>query len=1019
MKSKKLKKILAVAIASTMVSTIAPMKASAEWLRDSQNSWNWTEEGNKATGWKQVEGTWYYFDASGKMLTGWVQTSDSKWYYLNADGSMKTGWLQSSDGKWYYLVSSGEMKTGWVKDTDGSWYFTDASGAMQTGVVEVEGKIYVLQANGAMATGSVVVAGTTYTIDASGAIAGDKLPVPEKAFTAQGATSISNNINKTTNTGTNTNDSVTSTGGSSSSSSSSHHHSSISKNTNTTNNSNTNTNNNNSNTNTNTNSNTNINVTANQDLSCDQAGTYGPASGSVDVNNVAVNAPGVTLKNMHIKGDLVLGEGIGEGDVHLENVIVDGTTTVTGGGKNSVHFTDSVLATVIVNKNNGQIRIVVEGNSQVAEVQLQSPAKLEESGLTGGATGFNNVSVTDSVQTGNNLQVELVGSFETINSRAENVRIQLAEGTDIQNLVLNVAATVLGTGRIDMATINSAGTILSIRPENMVLHAYSVSLRDQSGHITQINDSYSNATTAAMVSVKLNPNSVKVNMDRFVAGITANDFNVSAKLGGQDYTLQGLQYDARNQRFTFYPVPLSDSNIGKTLRVTVGTTEGAVKVTGTEKSDEITIGNGFSGRITDVQGMGISGVTIKFRQGANARDGEIAKTVVTDEDGYYTAYLAPGQYTGELSGDGIIRTYMYASSLTGSFNTNQNETAIRATAMDSVKIVLTWGEHPRDEDSHLLGPTADGQGRFHTWYSNKIYAASDGIRYADLDHDDTSSYGPETTTIYKLVNGKYRFYVHNFSGEASLTGSGAKVEVYKGSNLTPAKTISIPTHARNQNALYWFVFDMDVSDNGNTINITEINELRNATNSLLKLSDSSETSYVIYNGYNGLGTIQGVPAGTVADLKADISVYDGGALKVLEAESSVRTTAAFDAAVELSNSTALANNQIVAVKAQDGTIWNYVITLAQATTSSSATTSSAVTLEAGSVGVAGDKKITGLTLGNKYIVKQGTDYYGVLANGDLSEPKITRAEAEQAARALTTTEIVHLDNDKTYKVEIV
>jgi hypothetical protein len=929
MKSKKLKQILAIAIASTMVSTIAPVTASAAWLKDSQNNWSFIEGGNKVTGWKQVDGTWYHFDANGKMQTGWVQTADSKWYYMSANGGMKTGWLQDTNGKWYYLASSGEMKTGWILDTDGKWYFADVSGAMQTGIIQVQGKTYVLEASGAMATGSVVIGEETYTLDASGAITGDKLPTPGKVFTNEGKAQESNVTEDTKPETTSSTDNSSSS--SSSSSSSRHHHSSSSSSS----------------------------ITSGQDLSCDAAGTYGPDSGTVEVNNVSVNAPGVTLKNMHIKGDLVLGEGVGEGDVYLNNVTVDGTTIVKGGGQNSIHFVNSVLATVIVNKNDGKIRLVVEGNSQVAEVQLESPAKLEESNLSGGATGFNNIDVTDNVQTGSNLQVELVGSFETINSRATNVRIQLDQSTDVQNLVLNVLAQVLGTGTINTATINSGadGSTLSSRPENMVLRANSVSLRDESaGTQTTITDSYSNAASTAITGVKLGVDSIKVNMSNFVAGLTTGDFNVTAKLDGQDYTLQNLNYDANDQRLTFDPVAL-EGNVGKVLQVTI--TPASDKVTGSAQSDQVTVKNGFSGRITDVQGVGISGVTIKFRQGADSRDGDVVGTVVTDDEGYYTAYLAPGQYTGEMSGTGILKTYMYASSLSDRFNVKQNETAIRATGMDSVKIVLTWGVSPSDEDSHLEGPTADG-GRFHTWYADKIYQGGDGIRYADLDWDDTDSYGPETTTIYKLEDGNYRFYVHNYSGEAPLVGSGAKVEVYKGSSETANNTFTIPNDTSKTDAGYWFVFDMSVSNNGETINVSPVNELRKSM--ILKVADAAEASYCIYDGdsftdedgtvqiENGL--IEGVPAGTVADIKADLSAYDGGTLKVFAQGTDVSNATKFDAATELLDSSALDNGQIVAVKEQDGTIKAYTISVigenpvldSDYLTQNDTTTPSAVTL---------------------------------------------------------------------------
>ena len=68
-----------------------------------------------------------------------------------------------------------------------------------------------------------------------------------------------------------------------------------------------------------------------------------------------------------------------------------------------------------------------------------------------------------------------------------------------------------------------------------------------------------------------------------------------------------------------------------------------------------------------------------------------------------------------------------------------------------------------DLDSHLVGPKKDGNGSFHIAYYDKTYSEGD-TKYADLDLDDTSSYGPETTTVYNMnETGTYSFYVHDFT----------------------------------------------------------------------------------------------------------------------------------------------------------------------------------------------------------------------------------------------------------------
>ncbi|WP_374718156.1 S8 family serine peptidase [Neobacillus sp.] len=117
------------------------------------------------TGWKFINGSWYYYKNNVKQ-TGWV--FDKSWYYLDKDGKMKTGWIK--DGKhWYYLKNSGAMVTGWYK-VGNIWYYFQQSGTMKTGWVHVNGKWYYLKSSGAMATGWVKDGKRWYYLDQSGAM---------------------------------------------------------------------------------------------------------------------------------------------------------------------------------------------------------------------------------------------------------------------------------------------------------------------------------------------------------------------------------------------------------------------------------------------------------------------------------------------------------------------------------------------------------------------------------------------------------------------------------------------------------------------------------------------------------------------------------------------------------------------------------------------------------------------------------------------------------------------------------
>ena len=51
------------------------------WV-ETEKGWMYYEDGEKAIGWKDLSGTWYYFNKDGIMETGWVSVG-GHWYYLN------------------------------------------------------------------------------------------------------------------------------------------------------------------------------------------------------------------------------------------------------------------------------------------------------------------------------------------------------------------------------------------------------------------------------------------------------------------------------------------------------------------------------------------------------------------------------------------------------------------------------------------------------------------------------------------------------------------------------------------------------------------------------------------------------------------------------------------------------------------------------------------------------------------------------------------------------------------------
>ncbi len=217
-----------------------------------------------------------------------------------------------------------------------------------------------------------------------------------------------------------------------------------------------------------------------------KAGTYGPEQGIKTIDgNVVISVAGVTLQNTVINGSLALTEDIGEGSVFLKNVTVR-NTIIKGGGTNSITLEDCTLGKLTINKSDGNVRVIALGNTSVAEVELNSGARLEESGLTG--NGFDGITIAGTVPA--NSVIVLDGKFQSVEIASPKITVQLvrgsvarltvvrgaagttvkvAEGARISSLILNAAVTVTGQGIVEKAQVSANGVTMEKSPVKIVL----------------------------------------------------------------------------------------------------------------------------------------------------------------------------------------------------------------------------------------------------------------------------------------------------------------------------------------------------------------------------------------------------------------------------------------------------------------------------------------------------------------------------------------------------------------------
>ncbi len=214
-------------------------------------------------------------------------------------------------------------------------------------------------------------------------------------------------------------------------------------------------------------------------------------------------------------------------------------------------------------------------------------------------------------------------------------------------------------------------------------------------------------------------------------------------------------------------------------------------------------------------GIGISDITVYVRGGSGNTTGEVLQTLTTNSSGYYiTDGLSAGNYTlqfvDERSAEIPFNTSSINVTVSGNETSAENNISLVQPGDYEFRVVLTWGETPYDLDSHLL--ISSGSDEYHVYYHDKTPSGAG----ANLDVDDTTSYGPETVTVTSIkADGVYRYYVHNYtdrnnSSSDRLTNSGAVVNIYIGGEV---HSLSAPTGS----GIYWDVFTYDAATGTLTI----------------------------------------------------------------------------------------------------------------------------------------------------------------------------------------------------------
>jgi hypothetical protein len=349
--------------------------------------------------------------------------------------------------------------------------------------------------------------------------------------------------------------------------------------------------------------------------------------------SVIISKGGVTLTEGTINGDLIIAQGVGDGDITLDGVTVKGRLVIFGGGLNSIHIKGkSNIPRVTVAKTFGQaarfvvesvdatvgtVTVVAESKATVATTNGAEIAKIEVAPVTEvSATGEVAAAAVTATTT-----VIISAKAAAVEIAAENAALTISSGAAITSLTVETKATV---------SVASGATVTAA-----TIEASDVKLSG-AGKVTAVT-----VTEDAKTGVEVKTSGTKVTVDTGAGSVTTSTGKV----------------DAGKSSTTSNPTTNSGSDI-------VGGGTGQTTTTVTIESQEYTF---------DSTTKAFSGVTISYSvtnsvgdttATVNAEDYAVAVdsakntvTVTKDEDATPTAPTAAGtEITVKITNNSVSKT---------------------------------------------------------------------------------------------------------------------------------------------------------------------------------------------------------------------------------------------------------------------------------------------------------------------------------------------------------------------------
>lgn len=173
----------------------------------------------------------------------------------------------------------------------------------------------------------------------------------------------------------------------------------------------------------------------------------------MQLRDLLVKRGGVTLSNISVGNLLVISDVEVPGAVTLRNISVDGAIHVKNCAANELDLTDVSAERVVISNSDSDVTVRVSGATNIGTVEIQTPARVEQTELSAEALGVRNV-VIRSADAATALNTTFSGmnlpSLASTGEAAVNL-----DGTMIENMTADGSILLNGTGRVVSLSVSA------------------------------------------------------------------------------------------------------------------------------------------------------------------------------------------------------------------------------------------------------------------------------------------------------------------------------------------------------------------------------------------------------------------------------------------------------------------------------------------------------------------------------------------------------------------------------------